>query len=164
MSKTKLEINKAEFQLIVNNLEKTTNFTKLSELWKAVEDSSWAKSRVPRPLTAAVAMVRAKELQIVTKTQPGKRGNASLGTLSNKGTRIKRADKLVTFAPSFDAMRKSFPVLSLPVIQKAQNGSIKAAVKLKCYDCSGFQKVEIKNCTVFSCPLYPIRPYQQEIK
>ena len=160
MSKSKLLIDKAEFQLVVNNLEKETNFTKLSELWKAIEDSSWAKSRIPRPLTAAVAMVRAKEMQINTKTKPGKRGNAALGTLSNKGTRTTRANKLVAFATSFDAMRRSFPSLSLPVIQKAQNGSIKAAVKLKCYDCSGFQKAEIKHCTVSSCPLYPIRPYQ----
>lgn len=38
--------------------------------------------------------------------------------------------------------------------------SAKKAIKAKCLECSAFQEIEVKHCTVTSCPLHPIRPYQ----
>ena len=35
------------------------------------------------------------------------------------------------------------------------------AVKIKCLQCAGFQFSEVKNCTVITCALHPIRPYAQ---
>jgi len=44
---------------------------------------------------------------------------------------------------------------------KAYSGKSKASgIKAKCLDCSCFQKEEITNCEVFTCPLYEYRPYQ----
>ena len=31
---------------------------------------------------------------------------------------------------------------------------------LKCLDCSGLQRKEVTLCTVTSCPLHPLRPFQ----
>lgn len=36
-----------------------------------------------------------------------------------------------------------------------------AAVKAKCIDCSGYQKEEVTNCQVSTCPLHKYRPYQK---
>jgi len=35
-----------------------------------------------------------------------------------------------------------------------------AAIKAKCLDCCCWQRVEITNCPVQTCPLYPYRPYR----
>ena len=35
------------------------------------------------------------------------------------------------------------------------------AIKAKCIDCACFQRLEITNCTAYTCPLWEIRPYQQ---
>lgn len=33
----------------------------------------------------------------------------------------------------------------------------KDAIRLKCFDCSGFQKLEIRLCPIKDCALYPYR-------
>lgn len=33
-------------------------------------------------------------------------------------------------------------------------------VKAKCLDCSNFQREEVKNCPINTCPLWDIRPYR----
>lgn len=35
------------------------------------------------------------------------------------------------------------------------------AIKAKCYDCSGYNREEIKNCTVRTCPLWNYRPFKK---
>lgn len=35
-----------------------------------------------------------------------------------------------------------------------------AAIKAKCLDCTCWQRMEITNCPVTACPLYPHRPYR----
>lgn len=39
--------------------------------------------------------------------------------------------------------------------------SPRASVKAFCLECLGFDRIEIKHCTAFACPLWPIRPYQK---
>lgn len=34
------------------------------------------------------------------------------------------------------------------------------ALKAKCLDCSSYQREEVKNCAVVTCPLHKYRPYQ----
>jgi len=38
--------------------------------------------------------------------------------------------------------------------------SYKAGVAAYCYDCSGFNRAEVKHCQVKNCPLYNLRPYK----
>ena len=33
-------------------------------------------------------------------------------------------------------------------------------IKAKCLDCSGYERQEVKNCTVTSCPIWRFRPYK----
>lgn len=158
MAKARLEIDKAEFQKVVSDLESSQTFINPSALWKAVEATDWSKGLKPRPLTAAVAYVRAKELGIVIKTLPGKRGLPSgpRGT----GVRVPRSKKMEAFGESFKEMRADTPKVYLPLIDKAEKGSLRACIKLKCLECSGWQSSEIRNCNIVGCSLYPIRPFQ----
>lgn len=39
--------------------------------------------------------------------------------------------------------------------------TIGKAVKAKCIDCSGYDRAEMYNCTVTTCPLYHHRPKQK---
>lgn len=46
----------------------------------------------------------------------------------------------------------------------AYNGKlpIKKANKLKCLDCSGYDRAEAANCQVRTCPLWHLRPFQKK--
>jgi hypothetical protein len=39
-----------------------------------------------------------------------------------------------------------------------------AAIKAKCLDCTNFQRVEVADCLVETCPLWPYRPYRSSEK
>ncbi len=75
MAKMPTILDKEEFQKVLSDLESKNTFPNLSALWKAVEKTDWAKSRRPRPLMAASAGIKAVEMGLVIKTQPGKRFN-----------------------------------------------------------------------------------------
>lgn len=159
MAKAKLEIDKVAFQKVVTDLEAATTFDSPSALWKAVENSEWAKALQPRPLTAAVAYARAKELGIVYKTQPGKPGGKN-GLSGGNPNRTSRGTKMKAFAETFKRLKLETPKRFLPIVQKAQKGSAKACIKLKCLECSNWDSKEVKLCNIINCPLYPIRPFQ----
>lgn len=164
----KLNINREAFQRVVTELESQREFTNPTELWQAVEQTEWAKGLEPRPLTAAVAYLRAKEFGIITKTKPGKRGGRMTEERiarmhEGKRTRRSRAEKMGSFSPTFNEMRKEYPKTLLPLIDRAERGSLRAAITLKCLDCSGFVRAEARNCQVTGCSLYPHRPGGKEL-
>lgn len=48
---------------------------------------------------------------------------------------------------------------------KEDPGSLRKAITAKCYECVGMDgdpnfRDTIRTCTGYSCPLYPVRPYQ----
>lgn len=158
MARKEIVINKSELQNEINRLEKSTTFPTLSHLWKALEETAWARNYTPKGLKSATLYVKAKSLGITTKTQPGKKGRSKGEKVT--GVRTPRREKLKKFKENFQQMRKQFPKTYLPLVDAAENGSMKAAVKLKCLDCSANQPKEVKMCNIESCPLFPFRPYQ----
>jgi hypothetical protein len=54
------------------------------------------------------------------------------------------------------------PVSAKGVISRAfaGSGSPRNAIKAKCMACSNYQREEITECRVFTCPLHPWRPFQ----
>ena len=48
------------------------------------------------------------------------------------------------------------PNLSL-LWKRVAKGSMKAAIRLKCLDCSCFERSEVTKCVVQHCPLWPFR-------
>jgi hypothetical protein len=43
----------------------------------------------------------------------------------------------------------------------AGEGSPRQIIKAKCLDCCNWERVEVANCTVVTCPLWRLRPYQK---
>ena len=166
----KLEIDRDEFQRIVTDLESRQTLSNPTALWKALETTDWAKALRPRPLTASVAGKRAKELGIQYKTEPAKRG---LGVFTEeqkaamqaaRKNRKPRSEKMKAFAGTFAGMRGFVPKRFLPAVDQAEKGSLRAAIKLTCLDCSAYQPGEIKLCPITVCGLFPHRPYQGSVE
>jgi hypothetical protein len=71
-----------------------------------------------------------------------------------------RRQRMAAFAGTFTKQRERFPRTALPLIAKAESGSLPAAIKLMCLDCTAWQRKEVRDCVIDWCPLYPHRPYQ----
>lgn len=165
-----IEIDTAEFQAQLKQLEAAQpdgKFPNRSALWVSFEATDWAKGRSPRPLTAQVAMIRAKELNLEIQTPVGQRGRVKGQGPVVKGPRkAKQAN-----ADYLAAMLKDVPSDYHKTVQKAANGSLKAVIKLKCLDCCGFEKgcsnihsakKEVSLCTAVSCANWGYRPYKHK--
>lgn len=61
-----------------------------------------------------------------------------------------------------EAFLKQVPSSSRGIIKRAFDATapLSGAIKAKCLDCSGFDRDEVKNCTVVLCPLHPYRPFR----
>jgi hypothetical protein len=79
---------------------------------------------------------------------------------AKRGRTPSRREKMAAFAGSFGLMRKGYPKIALPLIDKMEQGSLAAAVKLKCLECSCWVRQEVRDCVITDCALYPFRPYQ----
>jgi hypothetical protein len=90
----------------------------------------------------------------------GLRNGIILKTGGAKARRIELA------AISVDAVRRDktpgcpIPRWAQSRLDRVRKGSLKAMVAAKCANCMAFQRGEIRLCTVVSCPLWAIRPYQ----
>lgn len=62
-----------------------------------------------------------------------------------------------------DHLRKDAPDALKGAVDKWDNGSVHAAVKLHCCQCVGYSSYqrEIRECTSKVCPMWPERPYQR---
>jgi len=60
---------------------------------------------------------------------------------------------------------KGIPKVYQQNYNKAIEGrSRTAAIRAKCLDCTNWQRVEIADCLVETCPLFPYRPYRSSKK
>lgn len=150
MAKQAIQINREDFQNVISSLELSGGFTSRSALWSAIEGSNWAKQLSPRPLTAQVAMLKAREFNLDIKTPLGRKGAA-------KGV-VRPQRKRISLALIGDV---KVPEKYKGLANRLAQGSLKAGIKLKCLDCSAWVSKEVRNCQVNSCPLFPIRPFQK---
>lgn len=147
-----IELDKEKFQLVVADIEATQKPSNRSQLWKLVEASDWARSQQPRPLTSQVAYLKAKEMGLTIATPVGKKG------VFERANGPKRSRVSLNLVSSVGV---GVPDNFKKLVAKMEKGSLKAAVKLKCLDCSDWQMKEVRNCKVTGCPLFPVRPYQK---
>lgn len=114
-------------------------------------------------LTNILVYQRVKQWNIPLKTAAGKKGRVAgvkverkpRATIpsTNRGV-VALLTQIKTNAPA--EMRGRLNDL----VSKMQGGSLKAAVKLNCLNCSNYQREEIKHCECLECPLWTIRPYK----
>lgn len=160
MGRVKIEIDKTIFLSKIKELEATQSFTNISGLCTAFENTEWA---IKNGVTGPVCRSRLKEFNLLDKinTKPGKRGRQPGQTLSQehkdklKGGRGKPADE-----KWIKALKSNTPPMYLPIVEKIETGSLKSILKAKCLECANYNKSEIKNCSVISCPIWGKRPYK----
>ena len=156
-----IQVTSVQLQEAIRELERSQpdgKFPNRSALWTALENSEWAKSREPRPLTGQVAMILAKHSGLEIQTPLGKRGREKgCGPVGNPGARRKKRMP--------EDARIALTVVTPKTLQgtlaKAINGSLKAAVKLHCLECSGGSKKEVALCGIKRCSLWAFRPYKR---
>jgi hypothetical protein len=163
-----------EMQLAVEALETARSFPNRKALWLSLAQTPWARAR---GLTPEALKRRASRLGIQVRTPKAKhqfrpplplqRGNedglkvtpassgASGGTIP-RGASEGQGKKRIPLP----VLRAEAPARFHHLVDRAEAGSLRAAVTLKCLDCSNWQTEEIRHCTVIDCPLYPVRPYQ----
>ena len=77
---------------------------------------------------------------------------------AGRGKRVPRSEKLKAFAAEFAAQRAEMPESKQGLIDRAEAGSVMAAVHANCFNCAGQQGKEVKMCLVWNCNMYPFRP------
>lgn len=158
MGKKKIPVKKSELEAVINELEANNTYSAESHLFAAVAETEWAKRQ---KITAPVVYLRVREYKIQLKTQVGKRGMMPKGVRPpRQKSLLTRAQKFAKYAHIFAAMLKEYPRQLHVKINRIRKGSMKAAIAVKCLDCSGFYGREVKWCPCKTCALWVFRPNQ----
>ncbi len=148
-------VDKVEFQEELTHFEQKKDFSSRSTLWAEFCTTEWAIANKLKPQTA---MLKAEALNLNILTPKGRRGALpGSGPIPNAGKRIR-------LPMADDVKEKLLSVTAKSMhaaVDKAAAGSLKAAVKLKCLDCSGGYKKEVSLCEIKECALWHFRPYQK---
>lgn len=78
-----------------------------------------------------------------------------------------RAERLAAMLSELPEKQKAYVLGAVPESQKnifalAFSGGSKAkALQAKCLQCSNFDRAEVTACTVTTCPVHAVRPYQR---
>ena len=124
-------------------------------------------------LTHSVVGLRIKEWKLTVETPVGKRGRSAMtedqkaAMAAGRGNRRGRGEKFAAnnaIVSSLNEMEKNTPERFLPIVEKIKAGSMSAAVRLHCLECSGFVTSEVRNCVCTSCALFAFRPYQGAVE
>lgn len=150
-----IELDAVIFQSVITEVEAKSQPKNHSQLWAAVAATEWAKNLTPRPLTAQVAMLKAKALGLKIGTPIGKRGEG-LGRVA--GTKVERKRIPLDLVEN---LGRGVPAKFAKKVAKAANGSLKSAIALKCLECSNWEMKEVSNCNIKGCSLFPFRPYKK---
>ncbi len=158
MARTKITVDRNELEEQIRLAESSQVFSSHFALYNYIANTDWARNHI-KPLTPSVIMLRIKEFNIAINTQKG----VPLGIvgLVQSHSNI-REDKIPSDQRKkiVHRMMLDIPEKYHKLIKPALRGSAKAAIKLKCLDCTAFQKKEIALCECISCPLWTYRPYK----
>ena len=165
-----------ELQAQVDALEAGHTFPSRRALFRALAGSEWGRLR---GLRAEALKMRAKRLGVVVRT-----GKGALCRAARPGTDLEHAANSGEAAGDtpgaarpcsgpcsgssgpargrveLPLLRQTTPARYGDLVGRVERGSLKAAVKLKCLDCSNWQPQEVRLCTMTDCPLHGVRPYQ----
>ena len=167
MARTKIQIDEAVLRSVITDCEQGKVYANRSALFEDVA-STYNRVTETTVLNPQLVYLRTKELNIDLKTPKGKKGRAKGSKIEGAGKRVSRAEKFagnVTVQGSFADLRASVPAQYKPLVKRVEEGSMKAAIKLMCLSCVGFERKvdgvdQIKDCVCTNCPLFAHRPYQ----
>lgn len=173
MARVAFEVDREKLEAAIVKAESGGELGNLSILADKVA-SLYNSSSPPRDITPSVVKLRITEWGIVVKTKPGKRGRGALSEdqkaamQAARGKRVPRGEKFAKnseLQAGFDELRKEIPPRFLPLVDRMQAGSQKAAIVLHCLDCVGYSTSEVRHCSagVQKCAMWPFRPYQKTV-
>lgn len=150
MGRASIVIKKEELEKEIVLAESQNTFDNQSRLFEFICQTDWAKTIKdslgrPKAITPINIYQRIKEFKIPLKTVAGKKG---VGILACK-TRVRRQK---SYPKNF---LSSVPKEYSSLANRVKSGSLKAAIKMKCLECSNYQPKEVKHCPCTDCPLYP---------
>jgi len=159
-----IEYDKTAIQASIRELEKNGPLRNRSELWAALATR--------HSVSVATIAKWANGLEI--QTPLGRRGGEGGDFGRSKGIKPRAAKTrkgmseaaglyILNNLPSYttDQVRAKVNLL----VNKAQAGSAKAALQLRCLDCVNYQTEEMRECgQENSCSLYHLRPYKGKAK
>jgi hypothetical protein len=160
MSRVKINVSRGLLEQVIKDVESNPSPPRNREdLWVLVveEYNKYAIHKV----TKAVLYQRYKEFGLSINTPRAKKRVTESNSSGQRGMNTLHQERLKKHKASFDAIKKVIPKQFINLVVLAEQGSLRATINLKCLDCTSFQVKEIKGCTLVSCPLYPVRPYQQ---
>ena len=152
-----------KLQAIITEVESKGPLENRTLLFTKVADLYTERCKIKASFSTLAAF--AKKSGLTMTTPMGRRGAKSGERLHSvpRGPRRSRADKFAANPQSVLSIKTivaSTPERFLPIAKRLAKGSMSAAVKLMCLDCTCHQTIEIKHCQAFECPLYCFRPYQ----
>ena len=168
MPKPTIKLDEKVVQKIVTDLESKNTYTTRSKLFEDVLTELMTNHGFKKFSPAVISQRVNNWTNFQIKTAKGKRGQALAGGnvdalkkwRESGGESVKKkvgdATELVTFYVTEEQGKY------LKMAKSIKRGSLKAAVKLMCLQCSTYEKKEITLCPVTKCPLHPVRPYQNE--
>jgi len=172
VSKKTIIIDKPLFLQIIQTLENETAFSNRSGLFEQVANHYNAQKNAGlKEITASVVYLRVKDWSIELKTPKGKRGRVKGAPVpegfggKGKRSRKEKFAKKPWIHQNYEAIRKELrsdekTLRFLPVVDRAEAGSVTAMVKLNCLQCCCWETTEIKHCNSV-CAFLPVRPYQK---
>lgn len=137
MPRQKLEVNEKELQDAINLVESEQEFEGITDLFKAVAKTDWAKNHKPKPISHSVAYSRYKEFDLDSKTKPARvhtskeevKQEESVGTAvvdRDRFTRVPSGDCPVPFS-LFDEGKVNKWIEDLQHQWKQDNGDMLSA-------------------------------------
>lgn len=164
MARVTVFVDRALLVKCLLDVEKDGPLANLSQLYN--KTAELYNKDAQTPITHSVVMLRIKEWGIVVQTKPGKKGPKGMSSehkaamLTARGARKTRAEKIKKYASNLEKMRSLTPKVFLPLVDAMENGSLTAAVKRNCLECSHWERKEVRNCVIDTCSFYPFRPFQ----
>lgn len=163
MGRKALPLNIACMQGIIRETESGFSGTQ-TQFLQLCCDKYNEKFQPAKPIYPGIIYNRVKKNELVIPTNflrnkeltPEHKKKLLEGRKNVPGGRRKRVN---TDSRHEQYLRKELPEHT-KLIDRILEGSMKAAIKLKCIDCCCGDREEVRHCTSYGCPLYNFRPYQ----
>lgn len=157
MPKKPKPIDLEVLKTVITVVEKESPDGGLTHAWKEVE-------RLYREKTNSnVSMITLKKEGLTLNIKAKPKGNKRLA--DHRPTE-RKPRKRKDMSEHSERMRKEIidhgKPQYLPLVDKMENGSMKARIKLGCIRCFGYDAKEVKHCTSMACVWHPVRPYQDK--
>lgn len=170
MAKTVTPVVESSMKTAIFNVENDGPLATQAILYEKV--AAEYKRLVPvqdREVTANVVIGWIKRNNFPIKTQPGKRGSGLKPCQPGETRNFTRTTRAEKFAKDpeiinhLESLKVKVPERYVSLTDKIAEGSLKAALKLKCLECCNYQREEIRECRCKGrCAVWHLRPFQHD--